>query len=200
MIDYKPILDYWFGSPEDTSEYLSERLKVWFGKDEKTDKEIRDLFLNYFSHFEQKKLNDWLVDSKGCLALIILLDQFSRNCFRDTSRSFSYDEFCQKLSDFLLNANKDKEFKKAERIFLYLPFEHSEKMSLQIKSVASFLTLYREAKGSSIEKHLEQTLDYAKKHYDIIKKFGRFPHRNKILQRNSSQEEIDFLKNKENSF
>jgi uncharacterized protein (DUF924 family) len=131
--------------------------------------------------------------------LIILVDQFPRNIFRGTPEAFAFDSTAQELTLEGLNLGHDQALFPIERVFFYLPLEHAEIVKIQELSVAKFNQLASEA-PITLKANFESSADYAVRHYVIIEKFGRFPHRNAILERDSTLEEIEFLKGPNSSF
>ncbi len=187
MSDIQDILDFWF-LPKSHKDYGSPR-DEWFQKNDKFDAEIKNRFLSLYQQAKEGKLLQWTETKEGTMALILIFDQFSRNMFRDTPDAFATDGKARDLARHMLAAGHYNNLMDQEKAFAALPFEHSEKLADQKKSVELFKEI-----GS------ENYLDYAIKHYDIIKKFGRFPHRNKILRRKSTKEELEFLSQPGSSF
>lgn len=171
---YEDILNFWFNELTPTQ---------WWAKDEKLDAEINHRFSAIHTKAARCELFDWRMAAKGRLAEIIILDQFSRNIFRNTPQAFINDPLALALAQEALAVDADKALSPTERSFLYLPFMHSE--SAEIHQIA--VKLYS-APG------LEGNLDFELQHQTIINRFGRYPHRNKILGRESTPEEIEFLK------
>lgn len=171
---YEDILNFWF------TELTPAQ---WWAKDDKLDTEIKSRFSAIHAKAARCELFDWRMAAKGRLAEIIILDQFSRNIFRDTPQAFAHDPLALALAQEALAVDADKALSPTERSFLYLPFMHSE--SAEIHKVA--VMLYSSP-------GLEGNLDFELQHQTIITRFGRYPHRNKILGRESTQEEIEFLK------
>lgn len=174
------ILQFWF-------EELSS--KQWWDKDNALDKRIHDRFKAIHQQASRCELYQWRNSAKGRLAEIIILDQFSRNMFRDTPQSFAQDSLALALSQQAIAVGADKELNPIERSFLYMPFMHSE--SLLIHQQACLLY-----KANGIDSNYQFEL----KHIKIIEKFGRYPHRNTILNRPSSAEEVKFLSQPDSSF
>ena len=185
------VLDFWFGSPDDPDHANSR--EVWFKKDDAFDEQIRARFGAAVEMAQEGGLTDWVDNGSGSLALILMLDQFTRNLYRGSGRSFVADGRARELAAGVLAANGEKDFTVVQRVFLYLPFEHSEKIEDQDRSMA----LYR-----SLPDHPEREnwIDYAHKHFVIIERFGRFPHRNELLGRTSTEEELAFLMEPNSSF
>lgn len=156
--------------------------KRWFKKDPALDRKIQQQFLVTHEAAEMEKLTNWETSAEGALALLLLLDQFPRNMFRGSAQAFANDEQARAIASRAINRGFDKKSALALRSFFYLPFEHSENLDDQEIS----LKLARATKDKELVK-------WAKIHYDIIERFGRFPHRNVILGRSSTLEEIAFL-------
>ena len=177
---HQEILKFWFEDTEPAQ---------WWKKDENFDRMIVERFSAIHRRATRCELFVWRKDARGRLAEIIVLDQFSRNMFRGSPLSFAQDALALALSQEAVSVGADKAFNSVERSFLYMPFMHSE--SMRIHEVA--LELFR-------QNGIEGNLDYELKHKAIIERFGRYPHRNAILGRESTQEEIEFLKQPGSSF
>ena len=162
---------------------FNQRRKSWFKKDAAFDERIRQLFGDDVEKAASGEYDDLLESPEGALVLMILLDQFSRNLFRDNPKTFANDAKALKLAKAAIAKGLDKQLTTLQRIFFYLPFEHSENLDDQDRAVELC-----EAMGDA------DYLKYAILHRDVIKRFGRFPHRNKVLGRSSSKEEMEFLK------
>lgn len=186
------ILHYWLGQVEDTGIPTEYRAQVWFGKDPKIDAEIKDQFEPVLLDAIGLKLDDWKEHPRSSLALIIVLDQFSRHIFRGKPAAFEQDPKALDLCLYSIKHEFDHEVSLIERAFLYMPLMHAEDLQMQISSVRAFKTL---ADLSFPETHqiFFQFLTYAIKHYEVIKAFGRFPQRNAILNRDSTIDEKRFL-------
>ena len=163
--------------------------QAWFKKDEAFDVALINRFSAIHKAAAKGELFNWRVTPDGRLAEIILLDQFSRNMFRNTPEAFFYDPLALMLAQEAVSLKQDQEISKEKRSFLYMPFMHSE--SLQIHEVG--LVLFAEMGN-------EGTLEYEKKHKAIIERFGRYPHRNELLGRESTPEELEFLQQPGSSF
>ncbi|MCW5597279.1 MAG: DUF924 domain-containing protein [Rhodocyclaceae bacterium] len=179
------VLEFWFGAPG-SAEHGSLR-KCWFEKDPAFDAEIRRRFLALVDEAAAGRLDDWADRPEGLLALIVLLDQFPRNLFRDAPRAFATDAQALALAQQALAQGVDALLMPVARAFIYLPFEHSEDLAMQDRAVALFSALAQHGEAFA------SYLDYAERHRDVIRRFGRFPHRNAILGRASTPEEIAFL-------
>lgn len=188
----RAVLDFWFLPPDHPGHgaYRPE----WFRKDAAFDAAIRARF----GADVEAALNTALDTGtdEALLARILLLDQFTRNIFRDTPRAFAGDAQALKLAETLVAAGRDKNLSPFQRWFAYLPFEHGESLLDQERAVALFAGLRREMKNETFD----GAYDYALRHREVIARFGRFPHRNAILGRESTAEEIEFLKPPGSSF
>jgi uncharacterized protein (DUF924 family) len=153
----------------------------WFAKDADFDREFRDRFFSLYEKAERGELANWLKTPYGALALVLLLDQYPRNSFRDTPRMYASDPAARKAADAAIAAGHDRSIEVGLQVFFYLPFGHSEDAADQERSVALCARLG------------EPTVTLAKHHRDIIRRFGRFPHRNPILGRPMRPEEQRYL-------
>jgi uncharacterized protein (DUF924 family) len=178
------ILNFWFGEPEAPS--YGQYKDFWFQSTPEFDERIRTQFEPIYKKAVKGELGALSQTPDGSLALVILLDQFPRNMYRGTPQAFASDQKALAIATEALEKKFDRDLFPLQKIFLYLPFEHSEDVKNQEKSVALFKAL-----GD------KTILRYAIEHYDTIVQFGRFPHRNAILGRESTPEEIHFLKTKE---
>lgn len=175
------IVDFWF----------DEAMKpYWFRKSASFDRAVADTLGPHYEAAARGAYDHWMEDVDGCIALCVLLDQVPRNMFRNDPRAFATDGKARGISDHAVANGFDLECTTDERIFLYLPFEHHEDMASQDRSVA----LFTERVGD------ETTVCYARRHREIIQRFGRFPHRNAILGRTSTPEEVAFLTEPDSSF
>ncbi|HAE28315.1 MAG TPA: DUF924 domain-containing protein, partial [Hyphomonas adhaerens] len=168
--------------------------KLWFGKSEETDAEIRERFGALVETLSDlPSAEDWAARGpRERLAVIIVLDQFRRNLYRDDARAFEQDDLALLLCKDGLALKQDKGLSEVERIFFYLPLEHSEAPEDQERSVSIFTDLLVESR-EGFRDLIESTLQYAKDHKKVIDQFGRFPHRNKALGRDSTDEEKEWL-------
>ncbi|MDF1683931.1 MAG: DUF924 domain-containing protein [Legionellaceae bacterium] len=155
----------------------------WWMKDAELDKLLTQQFSEIHQQAASGELLNWRETARGCLAEVIILDQFSRNMFRDTPQSFAYDDMALSLAQEAIRRLLDRQLSLSERSFLYMPFMHSESLEIHQQALDLFA-----APG------LEQALDFEKQHLKIIQRFGRYPHRNAILNRASTDEEKEFLK------
>jgi uncharacterized protein (DUF924 family) len=190
------VLSFWFGPPGSPPLANAKR---WFERDPAFDAEIAARFGALVKRAAAGELEAWRDTPTGALALVILLDQFSRNLHRDSPLAFANDPAARDVAKEVRARSLDRALPPVERSFLYLPYEHAEDRALQEESVALFAELRAEAPPELAE-HLEETLDYARRHRDVIARFGRFPHRNRVLGRASTPAEIAFLKEPGSSF
>ncbi|MBO0476710.1 DUF924 domain-containing protein [Vagococcus sp. DIV0080] len=174
------ILDFWFNELTPTDH---------FTKNEELDKRITTEFKDIHKSIDAGETDAWRQNIHGRLAEIIVLDQFSRNMFRGTPESFAYDSLALILAQEALKQPNLNDLSIEEKAFLYMPFMHSESYLIHERAVLLFS-----------EPGLENNLDFEHRHFDIIKQFGRYPHRNEVLGRASTPEEIDFLKQPNSSF
>ena len=187
------ILSFWFGETYDPIQILDSHRKLWFGKEEAIDKEINDRFSESVYRAAAGGLDFFKKEEKGSLALIILLDQFTRNMWRGTATMYQFDPKALKYATEVIEKEEHLNYSPIERIFLYLPFEHAEDNELQAKSVELFTQLRDSIEDETKRKEYDLTLDYAIKHQGVIQQFGRFPHRNPILKRESTVQEQEYL-------
>jgi uncharacterized protein (DUF924 family) len=187
---------FWLGEPTDPPFSRAER---WWKKDPAFDAEIRERFGETLEAAALGELPEWRTNADGRLALVILLDQFSRNAFRDTPRAFAQDALAREIAIEAFAAGDDLVLPPVHVSFLLMPFMHAEDLALQQRCVEGFTKLRDEA-DTSLRASFESSLDFARRHLRIVEWFGRFPHRNPILGRTSTGEEIEFLKQPGSSF
>lgn len=167
------VIDFWF----------SDRIKAyWFSSTPEIDQEIRGKYQVLWEKAASGGLKEWMDNSEGCLALVIILDQFPLNMFRGQAVSFKTEKQAIEIARHAVRKNLDQNLDKAKRAFLYIPFMHSENLEDQELSVNLFK-----------ENELVENIEFAKHHRGIVRRFGRFPHRNAILGRESSKEELAYL-------
>ncbi len=193
------ILDFWFGRADDDTRIAAEKASLWWQKDAATDEDIRQRFEPQVRAAGQDKLDDWQASPEGRLALILLTDQFPRNIYRDTPEAFRFDGKARALCVDGLELGQAAHLRPIQRVFFYLPLEHSEDIDDQTWCVDLMRALAREV-PEAWRSTFEGYVDYAEAHYRIIERFGRFPHRNRILGRESSDEERAFLTEPGSSF
>ena len=180
IMKFNEVYDFWFKelSPEQ-----------WYKKDLDLDQLIKKRFETTLIQATNYELSSWRDDPQGSLSEVILLDQFSRNMYRDTPKAFEQDHMALKLAIRTIDSKQDLKLTTKERAFLYMPFMHSESLEIHERAVELFSN-----------EGLEGNLDFELKHKVIIERFGRYPHRNEILGRESTPEEIEFLGGPGSSF
>jgi len=187
------VLTFWFGTSKDDLKVYEEHSAKWFKKDPAFDQELTERFASLVEHARTADLDDWAATPEGRLALIILLDQYARNIYRGTSAMYASDDKCLRLVEEGLEAGDDKALRFPQRGFFYMPLMHAENAEAQDLCVATFANLVLEA-PDALKPRFRNNLGYAIAHRDIVIRFGRFPHRNAILGRESTPEEVEFLK------
>ena len=186
------VLDFWF-LPPDNRDYGQARGE-WFRKDDAFDAHIRARFGALIDAAIEGGLRAWDATPHGALARLIVLDQFTRNVYRGTPRAFAGDAQALALAIALTQAGQDQQLPPMLRAFAYLPFEHAEDLAMQARAVELFQLLSQAQPG------FDSMLDYAQRHQEVIARFGRFPHRNAMLGRPSTPEEVEFLRQPGSSF
>ncbi|MEM9091595.1 MAG: DUF924 family protein [Cyanobacteria bacterium P01_F01_bin.53] len=186
----RAILDFWF--TEANAPNYGHYRKAWFIKDDAFDQQIRRQFLSDYEKAAAGENEAWKTQPESAVALLLLLDQFPRNLFRGDPRSFATDPQALSVAQHLVTTGTDKGLIAAHRFFIYVPFEHSENMEHQNQCVALMEELIQDV--PDLEEGLKGGLDYAIRHREVVERFGRFPHRNEILGRASTAEEVEFLK------
>ena len=190
MSNPRAVIEFWY----------SQRARpLWFEKDTAFDEEIRSRFGADIHAAQLGAFDEWRATPMGTLALLILLDQMSRNIYRGEAKAFLGDVRALGVADAALKRGDDKGFDFEQRRFFYLPFDHAEDMANQERSIQLFTQLYEETPAQD-RARAEEQLDYAHRHRDIIKRFGRYPHRNAALGRPSTEAETEFLKGPGSSF
>lgn len=183
---------FWFGDETDQldDETIAMRQrKLWWSKDDALDAQVRQRFASFTEAAVRGELDDWVATPHGVLALILLTDQFPRNAYRGTAAAFSADQAARRFCRSGLTRQFDAVLRPVERVFHYLPLEHSEAIDDQREAVRLFTALAEAVPEPAIQSNL----DFALRHRDVIERFGRFPHRNSILGRLSTPEETEFL-------
>ena len=186
------LYEFWFGEVAESADYLKQRLPFWFIKNEKTDTIIIEKFAPLLADSPAEN------SAASSIENIVLYDQSPRNSFRGSSKAFQYDSIALRLSKQLVADRQDIKMNFAERIFVYLPFEHSENIEDQLESVRLFKSL--KESSSFAPEQMELLYDFALKHKTVIERFGRYPHRNLALGRISTREELNFLQQPGSSF
>ncbi|MGP1678389.1 MAG: DUF924 family protein [Burkholderiales bacterium] len=185
MADSREVLDFWFG-PAGSAEHGRPR-EAWFKKSDAFDEVIRARFLDLHRQAADGQLQPWQAAPDSLLALIVVLDQFSRNLYRGTSRAFATDAQALAAAQFAVARGFDRLLAPVQRWFVYLPYEHAEDLARQRQCLELFQGLRGDPDSAG-------SIDYARRHFEIIERFGRFPHRNAILGRVLTPEEVEFLR------
>ena len=186
------VLDFWFGPPDDPGHRLPR--PAWFRKDPAFDQQVRERFGPTIEAALAGRLERWAAEPLSALAQVIVLDQFTRNAFRDTARAFAGDERALAAARAMVESGQDRGLAGVQRQFVYMPFEHAEDLAAQEQALRLFAQLGQD------EPALSDLLRWAQAHHDIVARFGRFPHRNALLGRASTAEEEAFLKSPGSSF
>jgi uncharacterized protein (DUF924 family) len=189
-----PLLQYWFGADQNDAVAFAQRKKTWFTGGPAVDKEITDAYSKLLEAAGGGALGDWEDSSRGRLALILLFDQFPRNIFRGSRTAFAYDAPAFALAESGIELKLDRDLTLLERLFFYMPYQHSESLQVQKRSVQLFESLARQEAAKHIAETLRGFAQYARQHAEIVARFGRFPHRNRLLGRPSTPEEEHFLR------
>ena len=189
---WQPLLDWWFGSSESANETAADKGKLWFGKRDSQDLEAQTRFGDWVEQALAGGLTEWAQRPEGWLALVLLLDQLPRMIFRDTPKSFSGDLRAQALVAQGIAADFDRQLRPVQRVFIYLVMEHCENLAVQNEAVSRFIELMAQQPEAD-RAVFADNLDYAERHREVIARFGRFPHRNAVLGRESTAQELAFL-------
>lgn len=193
------MLAFWFAGVGDDAAALQARNRVWFTSDPAFDDEIRRRFAVLVEAAQRGELKLWKLSAAGSLALVVVCDQFPRNIYRGTPRAFALDPRAQALARDAVAQGLDRQLGIVERSFLYLPFEHAEDRDAQAMSLRCFEQLHDEA-PAHLKDYTADALHWSRDHHDIVTRFGRFPHRNLILDRVSSGAELEFLAGQYNNY
>lgn len=186
------ILSFWFKEHELSAPQIDRRMDIWFGEDPIFDHEIEKDFSADVDKASDGELNHWAHDPRGRLALIILLDQFRRSIYRNTPAAFEKDPAALKLCVEGAMEGEDKGLSPIQRVFFYMPLQHAESRKVQAKSVELFARL-AEAVSPTLRETFMTVAQFAELHRDIVERFGRFPHRNEMLNRKNTAEENEYL-------
>ena len=186
------ILSFWFKEHELSAPQIDRRMDIWFGEDAAFDQDIATRFGDDIEQASQGRLNHWAAEPRGRLALILLIDQFRRNIHRNTAKAFSHDKLALRLCVEGAMEKKDQGLTPIQKVFFYMPLQHAESAKVQAKSVELFNRL-----ADSVSPTYQETFltvaQFAELHKDIIDQFGRFPHRNRLLGRDNTPEEDEYL-------
>ena len=200
MDEIEQVLDFWFGACAADGSLDPAKQKMWFGDGRNYDVDLGKRFGKLHRRAARGELDaEWAATPRGRIALIVVLDQFSRHIHRGTATAFAQDLAAQRLAVAGVEQEADRALIPVQRAFFYLPFEHAEDLELQRLGVRSFERLATEV-APAWRKEYTGFSDYSGRHRDIIERFGRFPHRNRILGRTSTPEEVEFLKEPGSSF
>lgn len=191
--DYSDILDFWFGSLPDPDYFPENKLSIWFSETPEVDRQIREEFSPMILDALNGRYNHWRDTPKGRLALIILLNQFPRHIYRGTSQEFMFDSMAKSIVLEGLQSGDDKTLYPIEKAFFYLPLEYLEDLDMQNLAASHYRKLLADSPGN-LKPVMDAFLKYSLMHRDQIIRFGRFPHRNSVLGRKPTAEEIVFLK------
>ena len=186
------VLSFWFEDATHTPEALQRRGTVWFRADPAFDGECAETFAGLLEDAARGALRDWARTPRGRLALVVLLDQMPRNIHRGSPAAFMHDGQAAAHCVAGIEAGQDRALHPVERVFLYMPLQHAEDLDLQCRSVEQFESLASEVDAAWRDQFVEN-VRYAREHHDIVERFGRFPHRNRILGRESTEEELRYL-------
>ena len=186
------VATFWFRDATRNPEALERRGAVWFGTDPAFDRECATRFAASLEDAARGVLDNWADTPHGRLALVILLDQMPRNIHRGSPAAFAHDAQAAAHCMAGIESGQDRSLHPVERVFLYMPLQHAEDPDLQRRSVERFESLAAEADDAWRE-HFAENAHYARLHRDIVERFGRFPHRNRVLGRESTEEELRYL-------
>lgn len=189
----EPLLAFWFGDDLDAPERVDARVRVWFGGGRDFDARVRARFERLPERAARGELDAWREGARPALALVLALDQLPRNLHRGGARAFAFDPLAREAAEQALGRGFDAELHPVEASFLYLPLEHAEDPEAQERSVALFRALQERA-PAALRPQIETFLGFAERHREVIRRFGRFPHRNLLLGRPSTAEELAYLR------
>lgn len=193
------ILKFWFGDAKRSNEASDQKIKLWWSKDKQVDQEITVRFAETCNSVATGGFDEWNQTARGFLASILCTDQFPRNMYRNTPQAFAYDPIALSFAKKCIAQNFDQQLSLIERTFAYMPFEHSEQLEDQERAVRLYQAIVDTAPSDEINL-FKNYLNFAEQHLNIIQLFNRFPHRNRILGRESTKQELEFLKQKGSSF
>ena len=192
QVRIEAILQFWFMEQELSAPQIDNRMDTWFGEDPTFDQEIKAQFAADVERASEGQLNHWAHQPRGRLALILLLDQFRRNIYRNTAQAFELDKAALKLCVEGAMEKKDQGLTPIQRAFFYMPLQHAESKRVQAKACELFNKL-AEAVTPTYRETFSTMAQFAELHRDIIEQFGRFPHRNQLLGRKNTPEEDEYL-------
>lgn len=192
MIKPQAVVDYWLGDTEQNPAAVREKSRFWYSSVAEVDAEIDEKFGEALLLAEKDKLPSWLETPTGQLASVILLDQFTRNLNRGSKDAWKNDDLALAIAEKCVSTRDHFSLSYFGRVFLYHPYHHAESVCAQENAIELFEELYNEA-PVDWQSTLKGFVDFAKRHCEIIRRFGRFPHRNESLGRKSTSEEIEYL-------
>lgn len=193
MTTAEQVLEYWLGDARRDIDSIPQRMVFWFKSGKQLDEPIRQQFGDDVSAARDGRLDEWATTAAGRLALIILLDQFTRNIYRGEPEAFGCDDKSLAFSQAGIVAGHDGQLGPVEKVFFYMPMQHAESLAVQMQSVSLYEALADSVPESSRDTFESGFAHHARLHRDIIARFGRFPHRNVILGRESTVEEAAYL-------
>lgn len=198
MDEARKVREFWFGKLPPTPEQLTTRMQMWFGYDQSPEQQqewddsIHSQFEPLVRQAIDGELMAWADGPRRRMSLILLLDQFPRNIYRGTARVYAGDEQALALALSGMNSGADAALDTVQRLFFYMPLQHSEARDVQDESVAAYRRLVLEA-PDALKPTFKSCLDYAERHREVVARFGRFPHRNRILGRASTPDELAYM-------
>lgn len=191
--DAAAVLEFWFESPAGDPEMLVRKMKRWYRGGADFDREIETRFGPLIARAVSGELDAWSSDPDGLLALIVMLDQFTRSVYRDTPKMYAGDARAQRLALEALDRGIGHDWNTERRNFLLMPLVHAEDLALQERAVVEVAAVVAKA-PAQLHEIFSMGIEQSRKYRDVIARFGRFPHRNAILGRESTPEEIEFLR------
>ena len=186
------LLACWFGSALENHSAARARVELWFRQDAAFDRQLAERFHDLPERGQRGELDAWADTLRHALARVIALDQLPRNLYRGSPRAYGFDAAALAAASDALGRGHDRALDPLEALFLYLPFEHAEELAMQERSVRLFEALQERA-PSGLEPVFAGFTDYARRHYAVVARFGRFPHRNETLGRASTEDERAYL-------
>jgi uncharacterized protein (DUF924 family) len=186
------IIDYWIGDAATSPDAAKKRTQLWYMSSAESDDLLREKFGADLARAERGELDSWRQTANGCLALVILLDQFSRNLHRGVAAAFANDPQAVAVAQHAFDKGFDKDMSPIGLSFLIHPFHHAEDIELQNRCVATYEAMI-ESVSAEWQAQLQGHLDFSREHRDVIAQFSRFPHRNEVLGRHNTAEEQSYL-------